>query len=170
MYMEREHAGSRCYSKCCIWHDSLLQLGDTVRRLSEFSRMDESKCKEHEKKQYHELLGVIGWKPAWTGPGLAFAHSFLSQFLVSPAVQDLQKHPRRCFGIWNILSSKALYIAKPNHYSRLPTLIMECVLIRIAAHSDNWSCLMALPFTGNLNCSLGLLFLPQKQSITPGEC
>jgi hypothetical protein len=55
-----------------------------------FSRSDEPKCNEQEKKQYHEILGIIGWKNAWTGPGLAFAHSFLSRFLVSPAVQHLQ--------------------------------------------------------------------------------
>ena len=55
-----------------------------------FSRKDEPKCNEQEKKQYHEILGIIGWKTAWTGPGLAFSHSFLSRFLVSPAVQHLQ--------------------------------------------------------------------------------
>ena len=55
-----------------------------------FSRADEPKCNEQEKKQYHEILGIIGWKTAWTGPGLAFAHSFLSRFLVSPAVPHLQ--------------------------------------------------------------------------------
>jgi hypothetical protein len=55
-----------------------------------FSRSDEPKCNDQEKKQYHEILGIIGWKNAWTGPGLAFAHSFLSRFLVSPAVQHLQ--------------------------------------------------------------------------------
>jgi hypothetical protein len=55
-----------------------------------FSRQDEPKCDFQEKKQYHEILGIIGWKNAWTGPGLAFAHSFLSRFLVSPAVQHLQ--------------------------------------------------------------------------------
>jgi hypothetical protein len=54
-----------------------------------FFRTDEPKCNEQKKKQYHEILGIIGWKTAWTGPGLAFAHSFLSRFLVSPAVQYL---------------------------------------------------------------------------------
>ena len=54
-----------------------------------FSRKDEPKCDEQEKKQYHEIMGIIGWKTAWTGPGLAFAHSFLSRFLISPAVQHL---------------------------------------------------------------------------------
>ena len=54
-----------------------------------FSRKDEPKCDEQEKKQYHEIMGIIGWKTAWTGLGLAFAHSFLSRFLISPAVQHL---------------------------------------------------------------------------------
>ena len=54
-----------------------------------FSRKDEPKCNDLEKKQYHEIMGIIGWKSAWTGPGLTFAHSFLSRFLVSPAVQHL---------------------------------------------------------------------------------
>jgi hypothetical protein len=55
-----------------------------------FSRTEEPQCNEQEKNQYHELLGIIGWKTAWTGPGLAFAHSFLSRFLVLPAVPHLQ--------------------------------------------------------------------------------
>ncbi len=54
-----------------------------------FSRKDEPKCNEQEKKQHHEIMGIIGWKTAWTGQGLAFSHSFLSRFFISPAVQQI---------------------------------------------------------------------------------
>jgi len=55
-----------------------------------FSRTDEPKCDAAESKLYHELLGVIGWKCTWTSPGLAFTHSYLSRFLISPAKAHLQ--------------------------------------------------------------------------------
>ena len=57
---------------------------------TKFSRSDEPKCDPAETKLYHELLGVLGWKCTWTSPGLAFTHSYLSRFLISPAKTHLQ--------------------------------------------------------------------------------
>ncbi len=55
------------------------------------SRKDEPKCNEQEKKQYHEMMGIVGWKTAWTGPGLAFAHFVFSRFFISPAFKCCEK-------------------------------------------------------------------------------
>ena len=55
-----------------------------------FSRTDEPKCKAQETALYHEIIGMIGWKATWTSPGLAYTHSYLFRFLVSPAVAHLQ--------------------------------------------------------------------------------
>ena len=55
-----------------------------------FSRTDEPKCNAQETALYHEIIGMIGWKATWTSPGLAYTHSYLSRFLVSPAVTHLQ--------------------------------------------------------------------------------
>ena len=55
-----------------------------------FSRNDEPKCNAQETTLYHEIIGMISWKATWTSPGLAYTHSYLSRFLVSPAVAHLQ--------------------------------------------------------------------------------
>ena len=56
----------------------------------QFSCTDEPKCHAQETILYHEIIDIIGRKATWTSPGLAYAHSYLSCFLVSPAFAHLQ--------------------------------------------------------------------------------